>query len=64
MELARSVAAEAGRPEWVGDALTPQVEDTRLVTHYFTCLDPAYPGWNYAVTVVRASRAKDVTVNE
>lgn len=64
MDLARSVAAEIGRPEWVGEHLTPQVEDTRLVTHYFTCLDPAYPGWNYAVTVVRASRAKRVTVNE
>ncbi|WDZ94057.1 DUF3027 domain-containing protein [Nocardiopsis sp. HUAS JQ3] len=64
MELARSVAAEVGRPEWVGEHLAPQVEDTRLVTHLFTCLDPAYPGWNYAVTVVRASRAKQVTVNE
>lgn len=64
MDLARSVAAEVGRPEWVGAPLDPEVEDTRLVTHYFTCLDPAYPGWTYAVTVVRASRAKDVTVNE
>jgi hypothetical protein len=64
VDLARSVAAEVGRPEWVGEHLAPQVEDTRLITHYFTCLDPAYPGWNYAVTVVRASRAKDVTVNE
>ena len=64
MDLARSVAAEIGRPEWVGESLTPQVEDTRLVTHYFECLDPAYPGWNYAVTVVRAARAKNVTVNE
>ncbi|WP_028650030.1 DUF3027 domain-containing protein [Nocardiopsis sp. CNT312] len=64
MDLARSVAAEAGRPEWVGEHRAPRVEGTRLVTHYFTCLDPAYPGWNYAVTVVRASRAKNVTVNE
>ena len=64
MDLARSVAAEVGRPDWVGEHLTAQVEDTRLVTHYFDCLDPSYPGWTYAVTVVRASRAKDVTVNE
>lgn len=64
VELARSAAAEIGRPEWVGEHLTPHVEDTRLVTHYFTCLDPSYPGWNYAVTVVRAARAKKVTVNE
>ena len=64
VDLARSVAAEVGRPEWVGEHLTAQVEDTRLVTHYFECLDPAYPGWTYAVTVVRAARAKKVTVNE
>ncbi|WP_232524390.1 DUF3027 domain-containing protein [Nocardiopsis gilva] len=64
VELARSVAAEIGRPDWVGDHLSAQVEGDRLVTHIFGCLDPAYPGWHYAVTVVRASRAKRVTVNE
>ena len=64
VDLARSAAAEVGRSEWVGEHLTHKVEGTRLVTHCFTCLDPAYPGWNYAVTVVRAARAKRVTVNE
>lgn len=64
VDLARSSAAEIGRPEWVGEHLSAQVEGDRLVTHLFDCLDPAYPGWNYAVTVVRASRAKRVTVNE
>ncbi|WP_141926282.1 DUF3027 domain-containing protein [Haloactinospora alba] len=64
MDLAREAAAEVGHPEWVGDHLAANVEDTRLVTHLFACLDPAYPGWHYAVTVVRAARAKTVTVNE
>ncbi|GAB3206935.1 DUF3027 domain-containing protein [Marinactinospora thermotolerans] len=64
MDLARSAAAEIGRPEWVGEHLSTQVEGDRLVTHFFACLDPAYPGWHYAVTVVRAARAKYVTVNE
>ncbi|MFC3998531.1 DUF3027 domain-containing protein [Nocardiopsis sediminis] len=62
--LARDAAAEIAFPEWVGDHLAAIVEGDRLVTHFFACLDPAYPGWHYAVTVVRASRAKVVTVNE
>lgn len=48
----------------MGEHIGTQVEGDRLVTHLFTCLDPAYPGWQYAVTVVRAARAKYVTVNE
>lgn len=63
-DLARAFAAEIGRPEWVGEHLAAQAEGDRLVTHLFACLDPAYPGWHYAVTVVRAARAKHVTVNE
>lgn len=34
------------------------------MTHYFACLDPAYHGWRWAVSVVRASRAKNITVSE
>jgi hypothetical protein len=34
------------------------------VTHLFDCADPAYSGWRWAVTVVRAPRAKAVTVSE
>ncbi|PSK99672.1 Protein of unknown function (DUF3027) [Murinocardiopsis flavida] len=63
-ELACASAAEIGRPEWVGEHLGSQIEGDRVVTHLFRCLDPAYPGWHYAVTVARASRAKYVTVNE
>ena len=36
----------------------------RVVTHLFSCLDPAYPGWRWAVTVTRASRARNVTVDD
>jgi len=35
-----------------------------VVTHLFTCLDLAYSGWQWAVTVARAPRAKLVTVDE
>ncbi|QVQ50665.1 DUF3027 domain-containing protein [Spiractinospora alimapuensis] len=64
VDLARAAALDIGRPEWVGEHVGAEVEGDRLVTHLFTCLDPAYPGWRFAVTVVRAARAKQVTVNE
>ncbi|WP_192826351.1 DUF3027 domain-containing protein [Nocardiopsis chromatogenes] len=64
VDLARTAAVEISRPEWVGDHLSAHVEGDRLVTHLFESRDPAYPGWHYAVTVVRAARAKVVTVNE
>jgi hypothetical protein len=62
--LARSAAEETSRPEHVGDHLGMLPEGDRVVTHYFVCMDPAYHGWRWAVSVVRASRAKNVTVSE
>jgi len=41
-----------------------QAEGERIVTHLFDCADQAYTGWRWAVTVVRAPRAKAVTVSE
>ncbi|GAB2814846.1 hypothetical protein GCM10022221_10900 [Actinocorallia aurea] len=35
-----------------------------MVTHYFASTDPGYRGWRWAVTVTRASRAKNVTISE
>ena len=48
----------------VGEHLGVQAEGERVVTHLFACLDPAYAGWRWAVTVARAPRSKVVTVNE
>jgi hypothetical protein len=48
----------------VGDHAGVFAEDERVATHLFTCLDRAYNGWRWAVTVSRASRAKVVTVSE
>ncbi|MGQ0844810.1 MAG: DUF3027 domain-containing protein [Sporichthyaceae bacterium] len=48
----------------VGDHLGYVAEDERAVTHHFACTNPAYVGWHWAVTVVRAARAKTVTVAE
>jgi hypothetical protein len=63
-DLARdAVVAVVGAAE-VGGHLGVQAEGERIVTHLFDCADPAYAGWRWAVTVVRAPRAKAVTVSE
>jgi hypothetical protein len=64
VDIARSAAEETSRAEYVGEHLGMLPEGDRVVTHYFVCLDPAYRGWQWAVSVVRASRAKNVTVSE
>ncbi|MFD0890560.1 DUF3027 domain-containing protein, partial [Streptosporangium algeriense] len=64
VDLARSAIEENVRPEEIGDHLGVESEGDRVVTHYFTCLDRAYRGWRWAVTVARASRARKVTVSE
>ncbi len=48
----------------VGEHMGLTTEDDRLVTHYFACRNPGYAGWQWAVTVARAPRARLVTVNE
>ena len=64
VDLARDVlVAVAGAAE-VGSHLGVQAEGERIVTHLFDCADPAYAGWRWAVTVVRAPRSKVVTVSE
>ncbi|KNB51508.1 DUF3027 domain-containing protein [Streptomyces caatingaensis] len=64
VELARTAAEEAASPGQVGDHVEVVADGDRVVTHYFTCLDPGYRGWRWAVTVARASRAKIVTLDE
>lgn len=64
VDVAReAVEAEVGA-SMVGDHLAVVMEDERLATHTFSCLNPGYVGWTWAVTVARAPRAKLVTVNE
>lgn len=66
MPLAREVAEEAAFPYPVGEHLGAEGEGEggRVVTHYFRSADPAYRGWRWGVTVVRAARARLVTVDE
>ncbi|MFI1970332.1 hypothetical protein BLA24_27750 [Streptomyces cinnamoneus] len=64
VELARTAAEEAARPGKIGEHVEVAADGDRVVTHYFTCEDPGYRGWRWAVTVARASRAKVVTLDE
>jgi hypothetical protein len=64
VDLARAAAAEQAGADHVGPHVGVESDGDRLATHLFVCLDPAYSGWRWAVTVARASRAKVVTVDE
>lgn len=48
----------------VGEYLGYVTEGNRIVTHMFSCPHPGYVGWYWAVTMVRAARAKSATVSE
>ena len=48
----------------VGEYLGHRAEAERVVTHFFACRRTGYRGWRWAVTVARASRLKNVTVDE
>ncbi len=65
VELARQAAAEVAGEAAVGEHEGVKAElGERVVTHYFASDLPGYAGWHWAVTVVRAARAKVATVNE
>ena len=64
VDLARQAAVDDAGAGQVGDYVGIEVESDRVLTHLFDCLNPAYVGWRWAVTVARASRSKVVTVSE
>ncbi|URN16629.1 MULTISPECIES: DUF3027 domain-containing protein [Streptomyces] len=64
VDLAREAAEEAAAPGVVGAHVEAVAEGDRVVTHFFECAEPGYRGWRWAVTVARASRAKNVTLDE
>lgn len=63
VDEARAAAVEVAGAE-VGDHLGFEADDERAVTHHFASRNPAYQGWHWAATVVRAARAKNVTIAE
>lgn len=65
VDLARAAAAEEAGADVVGEHLGVVAEaGDRVVTHSFACTLPGYTDWRWSVTLARASRAKEPTVNE
>jgi hypothetical protein len=64
VDAARAALLEQVEPGDVGDALGFHAEGERVVTHYFECLRAGYRGWRWSVTLARAPRHKDVTLDE
>ncbi len=64
VDEARDAAVVEAGGDAVGDHIAVVMEADRLATHTFACLNPAYVGWQWAVTLARAPRAKVITVSE
>ncbi len=64
VDQARAAAVEEAGVDVVGDHIAVVMEADRLATHTFACLNPAYVGWQWAVTLARAPRSKSLTVTE
>jgi hypothetical protein len=64
VDVARAALLENVDAADVGEHLGTQVEGERVVTHLFACTRRGYDGWRWSVTVARASRQKNVTVDE
>jgi hypothetical protein len=57
-------AAEEAAPGLVGEHLGVLADEERVATHLFASLDPAYRGWQWAVTVTRVPRSRAITIDE
>ncbi len=64
VDAARAAVEQDADVAHVGAHLGVRAEGDRAVTHLFACTSPGYLGWQWAVTVVRAPRAKVVTIAE
>ncbi len=64
VDTARAALLEQVPATSVGDHAGLVVDGERVVTHLFTCTQAGYRGWVWAVTVVRASRQRTVTVSD
>ena len=62
--VARAALVEEGGAADVGEHLGAVMEAERVATHLFECLRRGYRGWRWSVVVTRASRHKQVTVDE
>lgn len=64
VDLARDAILQIAPADHVGPYVGATGEDERVVTHRFASTAPGYQGWEWAVTVARAARARVATVDE
>ena len=64
VEVAREALSDVAPEGTVGAHLGVEPEEERMVLHSFEATLPGYRGWRWAVTVMRASRSKSVSVGE
>lgn len=64
VDLAFAAAEDVAGIGTVGEHQGATADGERTVTHYFAARERGYVGWRWAVTVTRASRSKQVTVDE
>ncbi len=64
VDAAREALLENVEVTDVGSHLGHDAEEERVTTHFFECVRRGYRGWRWSVTVVRAPRAKSVTIDE
>lgn len=64
VDVARAALLEQAAPSDFGDHLGFEGEGERVVTHLFECRLPGYRGWRWSVTLTRATRQKQATVDE
>jgi hypothetical protein len=64
VDEARTVLAEMVGADVFGEHVGVVAEADRVVTHLFASTQAGYDGWRWAVTIARAPRLKQVTVNE
>ena len=63
-DTARAALAEITEPESIGVDSGHEVHDTHVVTLYFECLLPGYPGWRWAAALSRIDERAPVNVLE
>ena len=63
-DIARKFLVEEITEQRVGEYLGFVVEGENVATHKFKCVDKAYVGWNWAVTLAIVDSASEVTVSE
>lgn len=63
-DAARAALVDQVGADVVGDHARSVPEGDGVVTEYFTCRQAGYPGWQWAVTVVRAGGSDAITVDE